>query len=187
MNHSGSQRLESMYRLHAPAIARYLVRRGATIDDAADLVNEVFLTAAARLDALPSGDDEALPWLLVTARNHLWNLVRSRERARLAHEQLDAETTAPDCLAQMLNSQIPGNVYRALLELSESDRELLLLTGWDDLSPQQAAEILGLPRSAVRVRLHRARQRFDRAFTHMESNTVMKPRSAKSKKVLETS
>ncbi len=48
---------------------------------------------------------------------------------------------------------------RALRGLSSDDREALLLTYWEELSPSQAAEALGCSRAALAVRLHRARRR----------------------------
>ena len=43
--------------------------------------------------------------------------------------------------------------------LAESDRELLLLVGWEGLSQAEAATALGISPGAARVRLHRARKR----------------------------
>jgi RNA polymerase sigma-70 factor (ECF subfamily) len=45
----------------------------------------------------------------------------------------------------------------ALLTLSDTDRELLLLVAWDQLSYEEAAAVLDLPLGTVRSKLHRAR------------------------------
>jgi RNA polymerase sigma-70 factor (ECF subfamily) len=45
----------------------------------------------------------------------------------------------------------------ALLTLSDTDRELLLLVAWDELSYEEAAEVLDLPLGTVRSKLHRAK------------------------------
>jgi RNA polymerase sigma-70 factor, ECF subfamily len=47
----------------------------------------------------------------------------------------------------------------ALAALSAADRELVLLVAWDGLTAEQAAEVLGISRNALAVRLHRARRR----------------------------
>jgi len=47
----------------------------------------------------------------------------------------------------------------ALSELSPADRELLLLSGWEELTPTEIATVIGHPTALVRVRLHRARLR----------------------------
>ncbi|GAA0620264.1 sigma-70 family RNA polymerase sigma factor [Kribbella sandramycini] len=49
----------------------------------------------------------------------------------------------------------------ALRELPAVERELLLLVAWEQLSPTEAAEVLGIPAGTARSRLHRARQRMD--------------------------
>ncbi|HEY3552305.1 MAG TPA: sigma factor-like helix-turn-helix DNA-binding protein, partial [Solirubrobacterales bacterium] len=43
--------------------------------------------------------------------------------------------------------------------LNEPDRELLMLVGWEELTPAQAARVLGVTPLAARSRLHRARRR----------------------------
>jgi DNA-directed RNA polymerase specialized sigma24 family protein len=48
----------------------------------------------------------------------------------------------------------------ALDRLQDSDAELLQLIYWDDSSCREAAESLGCSITAVKVRLHRARRRF---------------------------
>jgi RNA polymerase sigma-70 factor (ECF subfamily) len=47
----------------------------------------------------------------------------------------------------------------AFRRLSESDREVLALDGWEELDYPQIAAVLGCSRNAVRIRLHRARRR----------------------------
>jgi RNA polymerase sigma-70 factor (ECF subfamily) len=46
-------------------------------------------------------------------------------------------------------------------ELSSSDRELIRMAYWEDLSRDEIAEILGCSAVTVRVRLLRARNRLD--------------------------
>jgi RNA polymerase sigma-70 factor (ECF subfamily) len=57
-----------------------------------------------------------------------------------------------------------GALALALAELSERDRELLLLIAWEGLGPEQAAKVFGCSRNALAVRLHRARKRLAAAL-----------------------
>ncbi|WP_206686422.1 RNA polymerase sigma factor [Kribbella qitaiheensis] len=57
---------------------------------------------------------------------------------------------------------------RAWRELSHQDRELLSLTAWEGLDTAQIAIVLGCSRNAVRIRLHRARARFERLLSTAE-------------------
>ena len=45
----------------------------------------------------------------------------------------------------------------ALLTLRADEREMLLLVAWEELTPTEAAAVLGIPAATARTRLHRAR------------------------------
>jgi RNA polymerase sigma-70 factor (ECF subfamily) len=47
-----------------------------------------------------------------------------------------------------------------LAELSPADQEVLRLIEWDGLDVAEAARVLRCTRTALKVRLHRARRRF---------------------------
>jgi RNA polymerase sigma-70 factor (ECF subfamily) len=56
------------------------------------------------------------------------------------------------------------DVLRALATLPEKDREVLILTAWEELTPHEAAAVVGVTPAAIRVRLHRARKRLRSAL-----------------------
>jgi RNA polymerase sigma-70 factor (ECF subfamily) len=43
----------------------------------------------------------------------------------------------------------------------EGDREILMLTAWEGLTPREIAAVMGISANVVRVRLHRARRRVE--------------------------
>ena len=45
----------------------------------------------------------------------------------------------------------------ALRALPAAEREVLLLVAWEQLTPAEAAVVLGVPQGTARSRLHRAR------------------------------
>ena len=49
----------------------------------------------------------------------------------------------------------------AISRLPERDREVLYLVAWEQLSPAEAAVVLGVSPDAARTRLHRARKRLE--------------------------
>lgn len=157
-------RFEALYTACYRDVLGYLLRR---IDDdpesAADLVAEVFVAVWNRLDDVPSGPD-ARPWIFGVARKVLGNYRRGAHRrhalaARLRAALREVEVARPDAADPELAAV--GPVFRTL---SEKDRELLTLAGWEGLDPGQIAVVLGCTRGAARVRLHRARSRFARAL-----------------------
>jgi RNA polymerase sigma-70 factor, ECF subfamily len=147
---------EALFRdTRAPLLA-YLARR-ALVEDAADLLAEVYVVAWRRRDDLPAGDDRRL-WLYGVARRLL------AEHHRVSWRRADAEDAAgssPDT-GPVGGDGRAADVRRALESLSELDRELVTLTTWEGLSPAEAARVVGITAGTARVRLHRARARLAR-------------------------
>jgi RNA polymerase sigma-70 factor (ECF subfamily) len=149
-------RFEELYRAHADQVHAYARRRssGAVADD---VVADVFLVAWRRLDHVPA---RPLPWLLGVARRVLANRRRAEGRAAALLDRLVGSYRPGDLTAEAVD----GRVLNALGALGEGDRELLLLVAWEGLDQAEVAEVLGIRRGTVAMRLHRARQRFARAL-----------------------
>ena len=64
----------------------------------------------------------------------------------------------------------PKGILEALGALEEADRELLMLVGWEELTPAQAARVLEVTPLAARSRLHRARRRLRAQLAEDEAN-----------------
>lgn len=159
------RRLEELFAAYASDIVDYCGWRVGPDGDAQDAVAEVFLTAWRRLDDVPHGD-AARVWLYATARRVIANQRRStRRRAALAERMA---LTAPP-------QRPPGDpedslVHEALRRLNPIDREVLLLSEWEGLSPAQIASVLRCPKVTARGRLHRARRRFRSTFEELTAN-----------------
>jgi RNA polymerase sigma-70 factor (ECF subfamily) len=71
-------------------------------------------------------------------------------------------------------------LVRAFAALSDAERELVMLTHWDGLTPRAAARVLGLNAAQARTRLYRARRtlRTELAGTLDRSSPTATPRSA---------
>jgi RNA polymerase sigma factor (sigma-70 family) len=155
-------RFERVFDAHYRAVSAYALRRAGNAE-AEDAVAETFLIAWRRLDDIPA---DAKPWLLGVARRVLANQHRAAARrsalnARVAHQRpLEPEWPRAEL------------ILRALDGLSESDRELLLLFAWEGLSVEELAGVLHCSRTAVKVRLHRARRRLRSQLTEAERAEV---------------
>lgn len=156
---------ERMYRAHRDPILAYLMRRTSDAGAAADLLADVFLVAWRRREVLPPVDEQRL-WLFGVARNTLLSYHRRRRRdARLGEQLAQALATAQ---GRNPHDVSDDRVLTALDSLSVRDRELLTLAVWEDLSTDEIATVTGLKPTAVRVALHRARQRLREALTVAE-------------------
>jgi RNA polymerase sigma-70 factor (ECF subfamily) len=161
-HHERQLRLEAIYTEHAAAVHAY-ARRRTDAASAEDVVMEVFVIACRRLEQMPS---PPLPWLLGCARRLMANQRRGAQRADALVERLARVET------RTLATGATDLVAAALEALSERDREILLLSAWEELEPVEIAEVLGCTRGAATVRLHRARKRLGAAIKRRDRPTV---------------
>lgn len=166
-------RLEQLFAVHGPFVYGY-ARRRASAEDADEVVSETFLVAWRRIDEVPP---DALPWLLVVARNSLANLRRSQARQAALRGRLAATPRLPAQEEEPGQTQPTASyaVLRALAALSAAEREAITLLAWEDLTPAEAAIVLGCSRSAIYLRLHRARRRIRHDLEITESAPPREP------------
>jgi RNA polymerase sigma-70 factor (ECF subfamily) len=157
------RRFDALFEAHSPNIVAYCGWRAGSPSDAEEAVAEVFLTAWRRLDDVPPGD-AARAWLYATARRVVANQRRSTRRRAALAERVALAT--PPQQAQPADAE-ESLVYEALRRLTPLDREVLLLSEWEGLSPAQIASVLGCPRVTARGRLYRARRHFRSAFEEL--------------------
>lgn len=158
-HHDRKQRFEVIYVANYDDILAYVRRRTDSHEDAADALAETFATAWRRLDDVPEGRDARL-WLFGVARRVLANGRRAESRRselveRLGHQlAVWAEHTQAD--------ESLAGLQEAFARLTPDDREILALAGWEGLSADEIATVLGCSRANARLRLHRARKRLAR-------------------------
>ena len=130
-------------------------------EEARDAAQEIFLRVYIRLDSLREGE-AFLPWLLRLGRNACIDRLRRREvRTPAIAVALDEAPEIPS-LEPSPEEAALGNarqvlLYRALGELSEKNREMILLKDTQELKLEEIAELLSLPLGTVKSRAHRAR------------------------------
>lgn len=146
----------------------YAIHRGMTIDEAEDVVADTFLVCWRRLDEVP---DVSLAWLLGVARKTVANHRRSARRRGALEDLLARELpsrVSPSVVKEAL--RFAGTeIARALAELSEEDREVVLLTALDSLSAGEAARVVECSRSAFAVRAFRARSRLNKHLAEVRT------------------
>lgn len=152
----------SLFEAHVDAVNRYCLRR-AHPDDAADAVSDVFLTLWRRWPEVGFSAD--LPWLYGTARRVLANQRRSiRRRLRLTEKIIQQPIT----IGQQ-EFDAGDEVIHAMDRLTASDREVIRLSLWEDLSPPEIGQVLGCSSKAASMRLHRALDRLSQRLSRQEA------------------
>lgn len=154
------ERLTAIFHELSPRVYAY-ARRHCDTNSAHDVVSDTFLVAWRRVNDVPSN---ALPWLLVVARNTIANHHRREARQ-------DRLANAAARLAHLAATGVPADhetieravLLEALNQLTPLEREALLLISWDGLTSRDAATVAGCSLRAFEVRLSRARARMARS------------------------
>ncbi len=157
----------SMYAEVWDDLVRYLDRKVWDPERARDLAQETFVRAL-RADPIP---ERPRAWLFTVAGNLARDDARASFRRRRDRDLLRIEESdrleASDPSAELESGERRLAVRRALAELTDRDREVLLL--WQSgLSYQEIAAAAGLSEGSVGTTLARARRRLARAWTEAE-------------------
>ena len=145
---------------HIPALRRYAYALTRDTETADDLVQDSLERALSRWRLHRSGGG-LRAWLFAIQRNLFIDRYRAARR-RGETEPLDEDAgTMPPVQEAVLGV---GDILAALDRLPEEQRSLLLLVGVEDLSYDEAANVLGVPIGTIMSRLSRARERLRRAL-----------------------
>jgi RNA polymerase sigma factor (sigma-70 family) len=153
----------SVVRRHEAPIHGYLARRAGR-QAADDLLAGVWLRAFAARGGYDTGYADARPWLYGIARNVLrehWRAGSGTESAAIDEMRVDPWDGIDDRLDSASRAEAVMSAVRALPAV---ELEVLLLVAWEQLTPADAAKVLGIPQGTARSRLHRARVTLRRAL-----------------------
>lgn len=147
-------------------------------EQAEETTQDIFLALYRSLGDF-RGESKFSTWIFRVATNHCKNrrLYRAR-RAHGRHEPLEGPEN-PDAPPRQIASEGPGTdarvtrseaedlLERALAQLDEGHRSILILRDIEDLPYEEIADILSVPRGTVKSRLHRARADLARVLGRM--------------------
>lgn len=153
---------------HYERIARYVASLVRDPTEVEELTQETFLRAHRRGDSLRD-PDALLPWTYRIATRVCIDRLRHRSRRPLVTE-LDPDAlpdSEPDAATPELRAvrdEMSECVQGHVVELSDGHRAVLLLHDAHGLTSREIAELLGLSLAAVKMRLHRARNRLQESL-----------------------
>jgi RNA polymerase sigma-70 factor (ECF subfamily) len=124
--------------------------------DADDLITDGFTIAWMKRSKIPPDFETA--WLIAVARN----LVMSQRAKGLRRAALEHLTRHPPRHADSAEAAAITDLGArdALLGMSDSEREVLLMSAWENLSNREIAIALGISENTAAVRLSRAKKTF---------------------------
>ncbi len=166
-----------LYERHYDEVFAYCTRRvgRAEADEAAA---DVFVVAWRRLDEIDW--DTVRPWLFGVARGVLANRWRSARRRKSLLGRLSNLAPIPRELPdeQVVRRAEDDEVLKAVRSLKASDREVLMLAAWEELTASEIARALGVSVSAAEQRLHRAKRRLAKVLRSPVTQPNVSPRAA---------
>jgi RNA polymerase sigma-70 factor (ECF subfamily) len=148
-----SRSFHALVDRHAQRLFRLAVSLVGNVADAEDVLQETFIGAFRGLRSF-EGRSSVRTWLtrILVTQAARWHRDRRRTRAQAVDESIPSSAAdanaAPD--AGM-------DVSAAMQRLSPEHRQVLALREFEQMSYEEIAEVLGVPRGTVESRLHRAR------------------------------
>jgi RNA polymerase sigma-70 factor (ECF subfamily) len=127
--------------------------------EAEDVVQEAFLHAFSKLDSF-AGRATFYTWVYrIAVRRALTRKRRRRPRTNASEGELFAEhaSSRDDPLRPLQLAETFEVLHRAVANLDEHQRAVVLLRDYEGFDSPTVANILGIPEGTVRSRLHRAR------------------------------
>src|SRR5262245_41085911 len=151
---------EPVYDALAARLHRFIRRHVSDAHRSDDLLQETFLRMHKARGTFVTGA-AVLPWAFAIARRLVLDRARRDRRAPPGMDDVDAGPMSPAGAAdrpdQLVEArEVARRLARALARLPESQRTAFELLKQDGLTLAEAAEVLGVTVTAVKLRAHRA-------------------------------
>lgn len=161
------QEFSKLVSVHSDKIYRLALKMLANTQDAEDVLQETFIKAYNNIEGF-EGRSKITTWLYRIAMNETLMLIRKRKGLLTnidAGIEMDDGDIVPKqivdwcCLPEkeLMTSETRQIINQAIDTLSDANRAAFLLRDVEGLSTREAAEVLEISESALKVRLMRAR------------------------------
>lgn len=152
------ERLAMLFDVHYDRLYRLARRLTAGADDALDLVQETFLRAARKPQAIPDGYANEEAWLvrvLINIRRDQWRKASTRSRFEAASGENPLRPTNVDLEAAVIARAI---VWRGLDILSPRRCAILVMHELEEMTVPAIASLLGISQITVRWHLSKGKR-----------------------------
>ena len=160
--------LASLVAAHLAFVWRSLRRFGVPRADVDDAAQQVFMIAREKLASIKTGSERAfLTAVALRVAAHARRAIQRRDAAHQRFLEYQAAATAPEGMEQRV-IEARELLDRVLDRMPADLRSVFVLFELEELTIDEVAELLGLPRGTVATRLRRARMVFNDAANSME-------------------
>jgi RNA polymerase sigma-70 factor, ECF subfamily len=150
----------ALFDAYGPRVKSFMMRKGASAEQAEDLVQETMIAVWSKAHMYSADRGSVTTWIFTIARNLRIDRLR-REKTSLYSDidDYDAESTDPQQDDALSRLQEDGYVAKALAQIPEEQRELLILSYVEDLPQSEIAKRLQIPLGTVKSRMRLAYRR----------------------------
>jgi len=150
-----------LYERYRDPIFRFVYRLLGSVEAAEDVAHDCFLSLIKEPARFDPSRASLRTYLYAAARNlaakRYHSFGREMSIDELADEPRMAEGVEP--IKRVLDSELAGEVERAIADLPPLQREALVLFEYEDLSLAEIGDIVGADSNTVKARLFRARDK----------------------------
>ena len=146
------------YHLRIYNFFQKMVRNQAASED---LTQDVFAKVIKYRHSYKQGNFAS--WIFTIARN-IFSTYYQKQKKERSHMINDDVTGSGEVLITESNEEELNHLQRALLKLSNSDRELIVMHRFQEIKYEQIAEIIGSSEGAVKVKVHRALKKLKQVY-----------------------
>jgi RNA polymerase sigma-70 factor (ECF subfamily) len=144
------QAFEDLYSRYARPVFGLALRRLGDHGRAEDAVQETFTSIWRSAKSYRRDRGPGAPWLYAVARNAIVDRFRGRGREEFDVPERASADPGPEERAE--TSWVAWRVHRAFSELPDSERQVIELAYWGDMSQSEVADFLGIPLGTVKTR-----------------------------------
>jgi RNA polymerase sigma-70 factor, ECF subfamily len=150
----------ALFDAYAPRVKSFMMRKGASSEQAEDLVQETMIAVWSKAQMYVAERGSVTTWIFTIARNLRIDRLR-REKTSLYTDidDYDAESNEPQQDDALGRLQEDGYVAKALAQIPQEQRELLILSYVEDLPQSEIATRLQIPLGTVKSRMRLAYRR----------------------------
>ena len=159
-----SSAFRALFDRYAPKLLSAAQRRGLSIADAKDVIQQTFIHVHQSRRDFREGA-EVRPWLYTIAFNVMRDFGRRLTSQKNLKQRVTLERPDPMTGTTAEERRSEDEIKGAIDLLPDAQREVLVLHYYEDMSFGEIAEMLGAGEGAIRVRAHRAYQKLRQLLT----------------------